>query len=527
MADSDDNGSSALRLPLLSPILNAAPAVLYEHAVRRGEAQLADGGQLVADTGAFTGRSPQDKFVVRDAFSEDHVDWGTVNQPLTPEAFGRLQQDMFDVAAERQLFVQELFIGSDPRLQQPVRVVTEKAWHSLFVRNLFIASGSLKARERRGWTVLNLPSVSADPDRHGTLSETAVALDFAQRLALIANTEYAGEMKKAIFTALNFELPLAGVLPMHCSANEGEHGEVALFFGLSGTGKTTLSADPRRRLLGDDEHGWSDGGVFNFEGGCYAKVIGLSAASEPEIFAASTRFGAVLENVVLDPRTRAADFEDGGKTENTRAAYPLSYIPNASETGRGGHPKDVVFLSADAFGVMPPISRLSREQAMYHFLSGYTAKVAGTERGVTEPQATFSACFGGPFMPLPPARYAEMLGERLHEHGSTVWLVNTGWTGGPYGVGRRIALAHTRALLDAALSRRLDDAEMRLDPVFGVEVPVSVPGVPDELLLPRGTWDDAEAFDRQAERLARMFADNFARLGQSVDPGLAAAGPMA
>jgi phosphoenolpyruvate carboxykinase (ATP) len=533
----DCNGWSALRLPLVDPILNTAPAALYEFAISRGEALLADRGQLVADTGKFTGRSPRDKFVMRDGFSEASVDWGSVNQPLAPEAFHALQADMFDAAAERRsgeprdaerrLFVQELFVGSDPLRQRSVKVVSEKAWHALFVRNLFIADGSPEAAGRPGWTVLDLPSFKADPDRHGTRGTTAVAMDFCQRLVLIANTEYAGEIKKSIFTALNYELPFEGVLPMHCSANAADNGDVALFFGLSGTGKTTLSADPRRALIGDDEHGWSERGVFNFEGGCYAKVIGLDAAGEPEIHAASTRFGCVLENVVLDPVTRAADFADDAKTENTRSAYPLSFIPNVSATGRGGHPKDVVFLTADAFGVMPPISRLSPDQAMYHFLSGYTAKVAGTERGVTEPQATFSACFGAPFLPLPPGRYADMLGARLRDHGATVWLVNTGWTGGPYGVGRRIELAHTRALLDAALSRRLDAAEMRMDPVFGVEVPRAVPGVPRELLVPRDTWDDAEAFDRQAERLARMFDDNFARFGDSVEPCLAAAGPTA
>ncbi len=525
MADYQHTSSTVLRLPLVNPIVNASPAALYEYALTRGEAMLAARGQLVADTGKFTGRSPKDKYVVRDAYSEDTVDWGAVNQPMEPEAFLRLQEDMFDAAAERQLFVQDLYVGSDPKLQLPVRFVTEKAWHALFVRNLFITEGVPEAHERRGWTVLNLPSVKAHTVRHGTRGTTAVAVDFGRRLVLIANTEYAGEVKKSIFSALNYALPFQGVLPMHCSANEDDDGKVALFFGLSGTGKTTLSADPHRTLIGDDEHGWSDDGVFNFEGGCYAKAIRLSAEDEPEIYAASTRFGAVLENVVLDPVTRFEDFDDDSKTENTRVAYPLCFIPNASPSARGGHPTNVVFLTADAFGVMPPISRLSPEQAMYHFLSGYTAKVAGTERGITEPQATFSACFGAPFMPLPPVTYADKLGERLRKHGSTVWLVNTGWTGGPYGEGKRIDLPHTRAMLAAALSGELDEVETRLDQVFGVEVPLSVPNVPDEILVPSDTWDDANAYDAQAEKLAGMFADNFERFIEVVDEGVAAACP--
>jgi len=527
MADFQHDTSIVLRLPLTNPIVNAPPAELYEHAIARGEAMLAARGQLVADTGTFTGRSPRDKYVVRDAVSESTVDWGPVNQPLDPESFQRLQEDMFDAAAEKQLFVQDLYIGSDPAHQIPVRIVTEKAWHSLFVRNLFITEGSPEAQQGRlGWTVLDLPSVRAHPTRHGTRGTTAIAVDFGKRLVLIANTEYAGEMKKSIFSALNYQLPQEGVLPMHCSANEGEDGDVALFFGLSGTGKTTLSADPRRALIGDDEHGWSAEGVFNFEGGCYAKAINLTVEAEPEIYAASTRFGAVLENVVLDPETRYVDFTDDRKTENTRAAYPLHFIPNAKPGSRGAHPRNLVFLSADAFGVMPPISRLTTEQAMYHFLAGYTAKIAGTERGVTEPQATFSTCFGAPFMPLPPVTYATMLGERLREHGSRVWLVNTGWTGGAYGVGKRIALAHTRALLDAALTGQLDDAPTRIDPVFRVEVPTEVPGVPTAVLTPRDTWDDADAYDEQARKLAGMFAEHFTRFVDQVPPSVREAGPV-
>ncbi len=530
MPDLQHDTSIVLRLPLANPITNASPAALYEYALSRGEAMLAARGQLVADTGKFTGRSPKDKYIVRDVLTEETVDWGPVNQALSPEHFEQLQETMFDAAAEKQLFVQDLFVGSDPKLQRPVRIVTEKAWHSLFVRNLFIPegapSGAPEAGERPGWTVLDLPSVRAHPTHHGTRGTTAVAVDVRRRLVLIANTEYAGEIKKSIFSVLNYELPHEGVLPMHCSANAGDDGDVALFFGLSGTGKTTLSADPERVLIGDDEHGWSDDGVFNFEGGCYAKAIGLTPETEPEIYAASTRFGAVLENVVFDPDTRFVDFFDARKTENTRSAYPLHFIPNASDSGRAGPPTNVVFLAADAFGVMPPIAELTPAQAKYHFLSGYTAKVAGTERGVTEPQATFSACFGAPFMALPPITYARMLGERLERHGTRVWLVNTGWTGGPYGVGERIALKHTRALLDAALHGALDEVPRRRDPVFGVAVPKEVPGVPSELLVPRDTWDDAEAYDEQARKLSGMFTDNFERFGELVDDDVRGAGPI-
>ncbi len=523
MAEFPHDITDPLRLPLVDPIVNASPAVLVEHAIRRGEAVVADGGPLVADTGKFTGRSPKDKFVVRDALTDGLVDWGSVNQAMAPAHFNQLEEDMFDAAATKQLFVQELHAGADPAARIPVRVVTERAWHALFVRNLFVRDG--EPTDRPGWTVLALPSFKADPARHGSRSSTVIAVDYGKRLVLIANSEYAGEMKKSIFGALNLILPLEGVLPMHCSANVGADGEVALFFGLSGTGKTTLSADPRRTLIGDDEHGWSDEGIFNFEGGCYAKAVGLDPAAEPEIFQASTRFGAVLENVVIDPATRRIDFADTSKTENTRAAYPLDFIPNASATGRAGHPAAIVFLTADAFGVLPPIARLDPAQAMYHFLSGYTAKVAGTERGITEPQATFSACFGSPFMPLPPGRYAEMLGERLRKHGSDVWLVNTGWTGGAFGTGHRIRLAHTRALIDAALSGALDGAAMRVDPVFGIEVPTQVVGVPHDLLDPRSTWADPAAYDAQAAQLAKMFHHNFARFEAQVAPMVRDAGP--
>jgi len=513
-----------LRLPLIDPVTNAPAAALYEYAVRSGEATIAEGGPLVADTGKFTGRSPKDKFIVRDAVTEDLVDWGPVNQPLDPRHFAHLQEEMFDAAGGKRLFVQELYAGADPAAQVAVRIVSERAWHALFVRNLFVRRGA--AARATGWTVLALPSFKADPARHGTRSSTAIAVDYGKRLVLIANSEYAGEIKKSIFGVLNLVLPLRGILPMHCSANHDANGRVALFFGLSGTGKTTLSADPSRTLIGDDEHGWTDDGVFNFEGGCYAKAIGLDPLAEPEIHGASTRFGTVLENVVVDPGTREIDFDDAHKTENTRAAYPLHFIPNASDVGRAGHPATVVFLTADAFGVMPPIARLDAAQARYHFLCGYTAKVAGTERGVTEPQATFSACFGSPFMPLPPVRYAEMLGDRLHGHGARVWLVNTGWTGGAYGVGHRMKLSHTRALVNAALSGALDGGPMRRDPVFGVEVPRAVAGVPAELLEPRGTWRDGGAFDAQARKLAEMFHANFRRFAAQVPDDVRRAGPI-
>ncbi|MEZ4588040.1 MAG: phosphoenolpyruvate carboxykinase (ATP), partial [Gemmatimonadales bacterium] len=416
--------------------------------------------------------------------------------------------------------------GADPSHRLPVRFITPNAWQALFVRNMFIRPKADElARFAPSWVVYHAPEFQADPAVHGTRSGTFIVLNFARRMILIGGTRYAGEMKKSIFTVLNFLLPEAGVLAMHCSANVGKAGDTAVFFGLSGTGKTTLSADPNRRLIGDDEHGWTDRGVFNFEGGCYAKVIRLSAGGEPEIWNASHRFGTVLENVVLDPNTRAVDFEADAITENTRASYPIDFIPNHEASGVGGHPKNVVFLTADAFGVMPPIAMLTPEQAMYHFLSGYTAKVAGTERGVTEPSATFSACFGAPFLPLHPGVYARMLGERIAKHGVAVWLVNTGWTGGAYGVGSRMKLAHTRAMVTAALSGALASASYRRDPVFGFEVPKAIPGVPSEVLDPRATWKDPAAYDAQAAKLAEMFRQNFAGFASGVGPEVAKAGP--
>ncbi len=534
--------SDGFPLDGLDVTYDAPATALVEEAVRRGEALLTSAGALAADTGVYTGRSPSDKFIVANAASAS-VAWGGVNQPMEPASFERLRRDMLAHARRLSLHAQHLHAGADPRYRLPVRVVTEHAWHALFARNLFLdpapvgaPAGAPRAAARPGperrpsqpaWTVVDLPSFRADPERHGTRSPTVIAVDFEQRLVLIGNTEYAGEMKKSIFSVLNLALPESGVFPMHCSANEplDGRGGVALFFGLSGTGKTTLSSDSSRRLIGDDEHGWSEAGVFNFEGGCYAKVIHLSPEKEPEIFAASHRFGTVLENVVVDPVTREVDFASDAKTENTRAAYPIQYVPNASPTGVGGHPDDVVFLTADAFGVLPPISRLTPEQAMYHFLSGYTAKVAGTERGVTEPTATFSTCFGEPFMPLAPATYAAMLGERLRRHGARAWLVNTGWTGGPHGVGQRMSLPATRALVRAALAGRLDDVPMRQDAFFGLVYPTAAPGVPAEVLDPRGAWADAEAYDATAARLVGMFRENFRRAFAGVAGDLADAGP--
>ncbi|NLG07874.1 MAG: phosphoenolpyruvate carboxykinase (ATP) [Deinococcales bacterium] len=515
----------AVRLSTAQVEVNLVAPRLVEHALANGEAELDAAGALVVDTGQFTGRSPKDKFIVRNAATEAKVDWGAVNQPMEAAAFERLRADMEAHLAGRRLYVQDVHAGTDPRHRLDVRVVTEYAWHSLFARNLFVDAAA--PHPDPDWLVVDLPSFRADPERHGTTSSTVVALDFEKRLVLIGNTEYAGEIKKSIFSALNMVLPDAGVFPMHCSANQSPDGRTALFFGLSGTGKTTLSADGHRHLIGDDEHGWSADGVFNFEGGCYAKVVNLSEAAEPQIYAASQRFGAVLENVRLDPVTRVPDFSDVSKTENTRSAYPIGFVPNASREGLGGHPQDIVFLSADAFGVLPPIARLTTEQAMYHFLSGYTAKVAGTERGVTEPSATFSACFGAPFMSRPPVEYARMLEERLEAHGTRVWLLNTGWTGGGYGVGSRIQLAYSRALVRAALHGVLDDIETYTDPVFGLAVPVRAPGVPAELLRPRDTWADGAAYDAAAAKLAGMFRDNFRRFEASAGPEVTAAGPRA
>ncbi len=506
---------------------NLSAARLYEQALKHGEAVLAAGGPLLAVTGEHTGRTPHDRFVVQHPGS-DHIWWGAVNKPFAPTAFDDLLQQAHSFMADRDIYVFEGYAGADPSQQLRVRVVTQRAWHSLFAQNMFIrpASPEETVDFQADFTVVDVPELCADPDRHGTRSGTFVLLDLERRMALIGGTEYAGEIKKSVFAVMNHHLPQAGILSMHCSANYGEaKDDSALFFGLSGTGKTTLSADVARTLIGDDEHGWSDSGIFNIEGGCYAKVIRLSPSGEPEIFATTKRFGTVLENVVCDPATRCLDLDDDSLTENTRSSYPLSHLENVDLLGQAGHPKNVVFLTCDAFGVLPPIARLNSEQAMYHFLSGYTAKVAGTERGVKEPQATFSACFGAPFLPLPPAVYARLLGEKLERHGSQVWLVNTGWTGGAHGTGSRMALKYTRRMINAALSGALGSGEYRVDPVFGFEVPLTISGVDSSVLDPRGTWADTAAYDQQVAELAQMFRDNAA--GFEMDDAVRAAGPSA
>jgi phosphoenolpyruvate carboxykinase (ATP) len=504
----------------------SAPA-LYEEAIRRKEGVLAAEGPLVCRTGQHTGRSPNDKFVVREPSSEANVCWGKVNRPMDTAQFEALHREMLESLAGKELYVLDCYAGADPAYRLPVRVINEYAWHNLFCKNLFIDDPAAATEQAPQFTIIDAPSFKADPTRHGTNSEVVIALNFAKKLVLIGGTSYAGEMKKSIFTVLNYILPLSNVLSMHCSANIGASGDTALFFGLSGTGKTTLSSDPHRMLIGDDEHGWSDRGVFNFEGGCYAKTIRLSAEAEPQIYSTTRRFGTVLENVAFDPETRALDLDDDRYTENTRAAYPISFIDNAEPSGQGGHPKNVIMLTADAFGVLPPIARLTPEAAMYHFLSGYTAKVAGTEKGVTEPKATFSTCFGAPFLPLLPGRYATMLGQKIAEHESKVWLVNTGWTGGPYGVGKRMRIAHTRAMIRAALSGALDSVAYSRDSVFNLDVPATCPEVPTEVLQPRNTWASGADYDAQAAKLARMFVDNFKAFEAGVSPEVRAAGPEA
>jgi phosphoenolpyruvate carboxykinase (ATP) len=505
---------------------NLSTGALYEAVVRRREGMIAHLGPLVVNTGRYTGRSPNDKFIVRETGSEDKVWWGKVNRPFEVDRFERLYQRVRAYLRSKDLFVQDCFVGADPTYRLPIRVVTELAWHNLFARNMFIQATPEELVEHAPqFTILDAANFHADPEVDGTNSDVFIILNFARKMVLIGGTEYGGEIKKSVFTLLNYLLPQRGVLSMHASVNVGPKDDPAVFFGLSGTGKTTLSADPERTLIGDDEHGWSEDGLFNFEGGCYAKVIRLSATAEPEIYETTRRFGTVLENVAIDPVTRRLDLNDESRTENTRAAYPISHIPNADRSGRCGHPKTILMLTADAFGVLPPISRLTPAQAMYHFLSGYTAKVAGTERGVTEPEATFSTCFGAPFMVLPPTTYAEMLGEKIDRHGVAVWLVNTGWTGGPYGVGRRMSIAHTRAMVHAALEGKLEGIATVPDPHFGVGVPQRCPGVPDEVLQPRNTWPDGAAYDRQARDLAARFRTNFAQFTDEVPAAVRAAGP--
>jgi phosphoenolpyruvate carboxykinase (ATP) len=504
---------------------NPSTPQLYTDSLARGEGRIAEGGPLAVDTGKHTGRSPKDKFVVKEPGSEERIWWGDVNADISEDHFEGLREKVTEhIGAADDLYVVDAFAGADPKQRIAVRVVTNFPYHALFARTMFIDPTEEELRDFEPQAlVLHAPGLEADPETDGTRTGTFVVLHPSRQEVLIGGTFYAGEIKKSIFTLMNDRLPLEGVFPMHCSANVGDEGDVAIFFGLSGTGKTTLSADPQRSLIGDDEHGWGDDGVFNFEGGCYAKVINLSADAEPEIYRTTRTFGTILENVVLDERG-FVDLEDGSKTENTRAAYKLDQIANALPAKRAGHPKSVIFLTADAFGILPPIARLTRDQAMYWFLSGFTAKLAGTEIGVKEPQPTFSACFGAPFLPQPPVVYARLLAKRLDEHGAGVWLVNTGWTGGQYGEGSRMPIAATRALLRAAISGELDDVTYRTDELFGFEVPVEVPGVDSSLLDPRSTWADAEAYDVKARELADMFKSNFSKF--KADDNIVAGGPL-
>ncbi len=508
---------------------NLSEAELYEQALVRGEGVVAEGGPLVVRTGHHTGRSANDKFTVQEASSQDNIWWGAVNKPFAPENFDSLHQRMLAYLQGREVFVQDCWAGADGGYRLPVRVITEGAWHNLFARNMFLTPTPAELADfEPAFTVLQAPSFHAVPERDGTNGEVFILINFAARLVLIGGTSYAGEIKKSVFSILNYLLPAQNVMPMHCSANVGPDGDTAIFFGLSGTGKTTLSADAHRTLVGDDEHGWSPTGVFNFEGGCYAKVIRLSPEAEPEIFATTGRFGTVLENVVIDPGTRRLDLDDARFTENTRASYPIDFIPNASATGVADHPKNIVMLTADAFGVLPPIAKLTPQQAMYHFLSGYTAKVAGTEKGVgSEPQATFSTCFGAPFMPRHPSVYAEMLGKKIADHNVDCWLVNTGWTGGVYGVGHRMPIAYTRALVNAALDGSLAGTPTRRDENFGFAVPEACPGVPSEVLNPRQTWADKQAYDAKAQELVDRFNANFQQFDEYVDDGVRQSAPKA
>jgi phosphoenolpyruvate carboxykinase (ATP) len=498
---------------------------LIEHAIRRGEGRLSAHGAFVTETVPRTGRSPNDKFIVREPSSEDQIWWGTVNRDITPEVFVRMKNRVVGwLNAQPELYVQDLYCGWDPEVRMKVRIVTQNAWQNAFARNMFVRPATDELDDfEPDFTVLHAPDLKARGAEDGVHSDAFVLVNFAEHLTVIGGTRYAGEIKKSIFSVMNFKLPQLDILPMHCSANiRGDN--TAIFFGLSGTGKTTLSTDPNRALIGDDEHGWGPNGVFNFEGGCYAKMIRLSAEAEPEIFATSRRFGTILENVVLDEH-RVPDFDDGSLAENSRGSYPLEFIENRVVDGVGGHPQNVIFLTADAFGVLPPVSRLTPAQAAYHFISGYTAKVAGTEVGVVEPQATFSSCFGAPFLPSHPSVYADLLQKKCAAHGSQAWLINTGWTGGPYGVGHRISIQHTRALLNAVLDGQLDDVSFRTDSRFGFEVPTSVPGVPDEILDPRNTWSDPEAFDAQADRLAGLFNKNFEQFAEGCSADIRDAAP--
>jgi phosphoenolpyruvate carboxykinase (ATP) len=510
----------------LGPVhANPPAAALVEMALQRREGVLASHGALVACTGAYSGRSPRDRFIVVEPGTQDQIWWGPINQPMEEAVFARLADKTRAYYQGREVFVFDGWACADPKYRLPVRVIAEKAWHALFAQCLLLRpSAAQRTSFKPELVIYAAADMHAAPADDGTRSDIFILLALAQKQVLIGGTHYAGEIKKSVFSYLNYWMPQHGVFPMHCAANVGAAGDTALLFGLSGTGKTTLSADPDRRLIGDDEHGWSDGGIFNFEGGCYAKTIRLSRIGEPQIWNA-IRFGSVLENVVLDPQTREPDYDNEHYTENTRAAYPVDYIDNADLTGQGGHPRNIFFLACDAFGVLPPLSRLTTAQALYHFLSGYTAKVAGTETGVTHPQATFSTCFAAPFLPLLPGRYAQMLQDRLQKHGSQVWLVNTGWTGGPYRQGSRIQLAHTRRLIAAVLSGELDDVPLTADPIFGVLVPQTCPGVPAEILRPRETWNSGEEYDRTARHLAGLFQENFKYYADGVSEEVRQAGP--
>jgi phosphoenolpyruvate carboxykinase (ATP) len=488
---------------------NLPPADLYEHAILNMEAELSDGGAIVATTGEYTGRSPKDKFIVEEADSKDNIWWGDVNKSFSPEKFELIRQKMLAYMQGGEFYVQDLYGGTDENYRLPVRIITEQAWHNLFASNMFVRPPmEERADFDPQFTVIQCPGFQAIPEIDGTNSEAFILLSLKERQILIGGTQYAGEIKKSIFGVLNYLLPAQNVMPMHCSANDGDGGS-AVFFGLSGTGKTTLSADSSRTLIGDDEHGWSDDGIFNFEGGCYAKAINLTAEAEPEIFATTRMFRTVLENVVIDPATRVPDYTDTSLAENTRVSYPIESIPNSSKTGKTGHPTNLIMLTADAFGVLPPVSKLTADQAMYHFLSGYTSKVAGTERGITEPQSAFSACFGAPFMPRHPSAYAKLLGEKIDKHNVNCWLVNTGWTGGAYGTGQRMILSYTRAMITAILNGSLSNVETAQDSVFGLHIPTSCPNVPDGVLMPRETWTDREGYDEMAKKLAGLFERNF------------------
>ncbi|NOX88166.1 MAG: phosphoenolpyruvate carboxykinase [Calditrichaeota bacterium] len=508
---------------------NMTTPALYEQIIRRREGLLSHLGPVVVRTGTFTGRSPNDKFIVKEPVTESEIWWGKVNRPFDEEKFDHIWHRLQAYLQGNDIFIQDCYVGADPKYQIPIRVITEYAWHSLFARNMFIRIMDEEKLKNHvpEYTIIDLPKFHAVPELDGTNSEAFILVNFKEKLILIGGTSYAGEIKKSAFTVMNFILPKKNVLSMHCSANVGKRGDVALFFGLSGTGKTTLSTDPDRVLIGDDEHGWSNEGVFNFEGGCYAKVIRLSREAEPEIWATTRKFGTILENVAIDAYWRRPDLDDDTFTENTRASYPLTHLENIVKEGKAGHPENIIFLTADAFGVMPPISKLTPEQAMYHFLSGYTAKVAGTERGVTEPQATFSTCFGAPFMPQHPSVYAKLLGEKIQEHQVKCWLVNTGWTGGPYGVGHRMEIKYTRAMLNAAIEGKLDNVKYVKDPIFKVDVPTECPGVPKEVLIPQNTWDDLKAYEKKAKELASQFKENFKQYEEHVSKDVKDSGPQA